>query len=56
MTTAPDDQNTNADGALNEVIFIAQKRPENLQTTSIAISVLSAENLKNPHVQSLVGL
>ncbi|MEG3092897.1 TonB-dependent receptor [Sphingomonas sp. PB1R3] len=55
-TTAPDDQKTTADGALNEVIVTAQKRPESLQKTPIAISVLSAEDLKNRHVQSLVDL
>ncbi len=53
-TTAPDDQKTNADGSLNEVIVTAQKRPESLQKTPIAISVLSAEDLQNRHVQSLV--
>lgn len=55
-TTAPDDQKTNADGSLNEVIVTAQKRPESLQKTPIAISVLSAEDLQNRHVQSLVDL
>jgi iron complex outermembrane receptor protein len=55
-TTAPDDQKTTNDGALSEVIVTAQKRPESLQKTPIAISVLSAEDLKNRHVQSLVDL
>ena len=53
---APDDQKTNADGSLNEVIVTAEKRPQSLQKTPIAISVLSAEDLKNRHVQSLVDL
>lgn len=55
-TAAPDDQKTNADGSLNEVIVTAEKRPQSLQKTPIAISVLSAEDLKNRHVQSLVDL
>lgn len=55
-TAVPDDQKTNADGALNEVIVTAEKRPQSLQKTPIAISVLSAEDLKNRHVQSLVDL
>ena len=57
-TTPPvaDDQKTDADGTLGEIIVTAQKRPENLQKTPIAISVLSAEDLRNRHVQSLVDL
>ncbi|KTT68351.1 TonB-dependent receptor [Sphingomonas sanguinis] len=55
-TTAPDDQKTNADGSLNEVIVTAEKRPQSLQKTPIAISVLSSEDLANRHVQSLVDL
>ena len=55
-TAAPDDQKTNADGSLNEVIVTAEKRPQSLQKTPIAISVLSAEDLQNRHVQSLVDL
>ncbi len=55
-TTAPDDQKTTDDGALSEVIVTAQKRPESLQKTPIAISVLSSEDLANRHVQSLVDL
>lgn len=55
-TTAPDDQKTDAEGALNDIIVTAEKRPQSLQTTPIAISVLSAEDLANRHVQSLVDL
>lgn len=54
--TAPEDQKTNSDGSLSEVIVTAQKRPESLQKTPIAISVLSSEDLANRHVQSLVDL
>ena len=55
-TTATDEQKTASDGSLSEVIVTAQKRPESLQKTPIAISVLSSEDLANRHVQSLVDL
>ncbi|WP_068075636.1 TonB-dependent receptor [Novosphingobium lentum] len=48
-----------ADGAasgLGEIIVTAQKRPENLQQTPIAISVLGADDLTNRHAQSLLDL
>lgn len=51
-----DDQKAQGDGTLGKIIVTAQKRPENLQKTPIAISVLSAEDLRNRHVQSLVDL
>jgi len=54
--TVPDEQKTDADGSLSEVIVTAQKRPESLQKTPIAMSVLSAQDLTNRHVQSLVDL
>lgn len=43
-------------GGLTEIIVTAQKRPENLQQTPIAISVLDSAALVNRHVQSLVDL
>ncbi|MEH3158344.1 MAG: TonB-dependent receptor [Sphingomonas taxi] len=44
------------DGKLDEIIVTAEKRPQSLQKTPIAMSVLSADDLKNRHVQSLVDL
>ena len=44
-----------ADG-LQEIVVTAEKRPANLQTTAIAISVLSSADITNRHVQSLVDL
>jgi iron complex outermembrane receptor protein len=46
---APKDQ-------LDEIIVTAEKRPETLQKTPIAISVLGSEDLVNRHVQSLADL
>ncbi len=43
-------------GGLEEVLVTAQKRSENLQETPISISVLSADDLVNRHVQSLLDL
>lgn len=43
-------------GGLTEIVVTAQKRPENLQETPIAISVLNGEGITNRHVQSLVDL
>ncbi|MGN5373330.1 TonB-dependent receptor [Sphingomonas hankookensis] len=51
-----DGQTARTNGPLDEIIVTAQKRPENLQKTPIAMSVLSADDLKNRHVQSLVDL
>jgi len=46
-----------AEGAqLGEIVVTAQKRPENLQSTPISISVLSAQGLQDRHVVSLVDL
>jgi iron complex outermembrane recepter protein len=44
------------DQGLEEIIVTAQKRSENLQTTPIAISVLTSEGLANRRVQSLLDL
>lgn len=44
------------DGALDDIIVTAEKRPQSLQKTPIAISVLNADDLRNRHVQSLVDL
>src|SRR5215469_16350947 len=41
---------------LEEVIVTAQKRAENLQTTPIAISALSAESLENRGVTDFTGI
>jgi len=41
---------------LDEVVVTATKRVTNLQKTPIAISVLSAQNLSDRHVQSLLDL
>ncbi|MGR6328252.1 TonB-dependent receptor [Sphingomonas sp. XXL09] len=45
-----------AQQALGDIIVTAQKRPETLQKTPIAISVLGAADLTNRHVQSLTDL
>lgn len=42
--------------AIEEVIVTAQKREENLQTTPIALSVLSGETLEKQGVTSLTGI
>ncbi len=54
--TAPAVDSEVADGGLDEIIVTAEKRSENLQTTPIAISVLSSEGINNRHVQSLLDL
>ena len=41
---------------LAEIVVTAQKRPENLQKTPIAISVLTSDAIVNRHVQSLNDL
>jgi len=41
---------------LEEVIVTAQKRSENLQTTPIAVSVVSAQAMEDRHVYSLTDL
>jgi iron complex outermembrane recepter protein len=52
-----DTANSTASGvALSEVIVTAQKRSENLQKTPISISVLTAQDLQNRHIQSLTDL
>ena len=48
---APDDQN-----GLGDIVVTATKRETNLQKTPIAINVVSAEALKERHVQSLYDL
>ncbi|MFZ2995795.1 TonB-dependent receptor, partial [Sphingobium sp.] len=46
-----------ADGAgLEAIVVTAQKRPENLQSTPISMSVMRAEDLVNRHVTSLLDL
>ena len=44
------------EGGLGEIVVTAEKRPTSLQTTPIAISVLSSDQLANRHVQSLLDL
>ena len=44
------------DPGLDEIVVTATKRETNLQSTPIAISVLSTENLKDRHVESLYDL
>ena len=44
------------DAGLEVITVTAQKRSENLQTTPISISVLSAKGLENRHVTSLLDL
>lgn len=41
---------------LKDIVVTAQKRRENLQTTPLAISVLSAKGIADRHVQSLLDL
>ncbi len=43
-------------GGLEDIVVTAQKRPENLQSTPISISVFKNEDLVNRHVTSLVDL
>ena len=45
-----------ADQGLSDIVVTATKRETNLQKTPIAISVLSAEAIKDRHVQSLLDL
>ena len=52
---APAAEAADSDG-LAEIIVTAQKRPENLQSTPIAISVLGSDGIVNRHVQSLLDL
>ena len=54
VQTSPDE--AEYEGGLREITVTAQKRPENLQETPIAISVLGSEGLTNRHVQSLLDL
>jgi iron complex outermembrane receptor protein len=42
--------------ALDEVIVTAQKRPENLEKTPIAITAMSSQGLEDRHIQSLEDL
>jgi iron complex outermembrane recepter protein len=44
------------DQGLGDIIVTAQKRETNLQSTPIAISVATAEDLKNRNIQSLADL
>lgn len=44
------------EGGLREIVVTAQKHPENLQATPIAISVLDSTDLENRHIQSLLDL
>lgn len=44
------------DSGLEQIVVTAEKRTTNLQETPIAISVLSADDLGNRHVQSLLDL
>lgn len=45
-----------AEGGLSDIVVTAQKRETNMQETPIAISVMSADQLANRHVQSLLDL
>ncbi|WP_068076476.1 TonB-dependent receptor [Novosphingobium lentum] len=45
-----------ADSGLGQIVVTATKRETNLQKTPIAISVLSADTIKDRHVQSLLDL
>jgi len=45
-----------ADDGLETIVVTAQKRTENLQSTPISISVLTAKGLENRHVTSLLDL
>jgi iron complex outermembrane receptor protein len=45
-----------ADDGLETIVVTAQKREENLQSTPISISVLTAKGLENRHVTSLLDL
>ena len=44
------------DEGLQEIVVTAEKRPQSLQTTAIAISVLGSADLSNRHVTSLLDL
>lgn len=48
--------NGEAEQGLGDIVVTAQKRPENLQKTPIAISVIDSQSLKDRHVVSLVDL
>jgi iron complex outermembrane receptor protein len=43
-------------GGLTDIVVTAQKRPENLQSTPISISVFKGDDFTNRHVTSLVDL
>ena len=51
-----DADSAGAGSTLEEVVVTATKRETNLQSTPIAISVMSAESLAERHVQSLLDL
>ncbi|MGC4250948.1 MAG: TonB-dependent receptor [Sphingobium sp.] len=55
QASAPDDASAEGPG-LDAIVVTAQKRETNLQSTPIAISVLSSEALTDRHIQSLVDL
>ncbi|NJC39936.1 iron complex outermembrane receptor protein [Brevundimonas alba] len=60
IVTDPDavitDPNEDPISGLDDVIVTATKRETNLQDTPISITVTSAEDLENRHVQSLIDL
>jgi iron complex outermembrane receptor protein len=41
---------------LTDIVVTAEKRPQSLQTTPIAISVLGSQDITNRHVTSLLDL
>jgi iron complex outermembrane receptor protein len=45
-----------ASGGLTEIVVTAQKRPENLQTTPISVTVMRDEDIAHRHVTPLVDL
>ena len=53
---APDATQANTGQGLGEIVVTATKRETNLQKTPIAINVVSAEAIKDRHVQSLLDL
>jgi iron complex outermembrane receptor protein len=53
---AAPDAAADADSGLGDIVVTATKRETNLQSTPIAIAVVSAEALKDRHVQSLYDL
>lgn len=54
--TVPDDRSTPSEGALDEIVVIAQKRSENLQDVPIAISAVSGETLAAAAATSITAL